>query len=142
MKSTIGVLLLVLCASEAAAQHPCDAPQQTTAQVRRADQLVAGWCYPAVDDLGNPIPFGVTRFQLMAGTTQIADMGLLQPRTGANSQGLYYYEAGPFTFAQDVTVHVVAVYDGVTSLPSNSVLVDVRGGPKAPSGARIVISNP
>jgi hypothetical protein len=141
-------ILLLVCglslgvAPSAFAQtHPCDLTAPTAYQVRRADVIRAGFCYPSQEDDGTPIPLGETRFRLMvAGTpTLYRDLGLLAPATGPNAAGLYYYESSTFTVPADVALAVTAEWNGVLA-SSPIISIDVRGGPKAPSGLRVVIS--
>lgn len=136
-------LLSIISVMSLSAQqiHPCDIPDTPTVQVRRSDVLKLGFCYPSVDDEGASIPLGLTQFILYNGPNQIWDMGLMQPVTGPNSNGLYYYEHdSTFSLAADNQFILVAIFGGISSLPSSPLFVDVRGGPKMPSGIRVIIS--
>jgi hypothetical protein len=125
------------------AQHPCDLAVPTEIQVRRADHLQATWCFEAVDDAGDSIPLGATRFALVSGTTELVDLGMTQPTGGPNAAGAYYYvSTATLSVTQDVSVRVSATYNGVTAVSVTPFFIDIRGGPKPPSGVRIIILQP
>lgn len=143
---TLGWLLLPTLAM---AQDPCAVPEQGSVQVRRNDQVRFAWCHELIDDVNDPIQPGTIRFRLMsvdannAPTGTLVDFGTPQPVSGPWAGNKYYYEGtNAVSFAQDNRIAVTAEYNGVFSLPSTPVVVDVRGGPKTPSGLRVVISQP
>lgn len=140
----LGLLLLVLaCAAPGFAQtHPCDIQASPSIQIRRNDPGRVTFCHELRDDVGDPIPVGQVRFYLLDAATKtlIENLGLLQPVTGPNAAGSYYYEQSqPRTYAADVSIVVIAEYNATQSLPSTPFEIDVRGGPKAPSGLRLVL---
>lgn len=134
-----GTLLLLSLAVPASAQvaEPCADPAPSTVQVRRTDVVRLGWCHAASDDEGLPLPVGQVHFYLLNATTGVVleDLGVLQPV--AASTGSWYFESSTRSFAADVTLAVVAEYAGVSSPPSTALLVDVRGGPRAPTLPRV-----
>lgn len=145
-----GWLRLLLCscalfglATRASAQtHECDQAELTTQQVRRNDSGPVAFCHDLVDDSGTAIPLGAVRYRLVNASTGavIADLGLLQPSGPPNTGGEYPFRSTQtYSFASDTTIAVTAEYNGVV-VPSQSLVIDVRGGPKVPSGLRIVIS--
>ena len=133
---------LALTASPALAQDPCTGTVATNYQVQRNVPVRVAFCHNSgTDDVGDPIPAGSIRFFLMAGAQTLADMGVLQPNMAPNAAGDAYFLSGTMTFAQDVSnVTVIAQYNGVNSLPSTSIVIDVRGGPRVPHRPRLVIS--
>src|ERR1051325_6410598 len=138
----LGFSALAIFSSAAIANaqtHPCDSTNPTIYPVHRADVLKIGFCEPAVDDAGDPVPLGAIRFLISNVTTgAVGDLGLLQPQGGPNGNGLYYYEAAIGSFAADANVRVIAQYNGVDAL-SPTVTIDVRGGPKPPTNLRVVV---
>ena len=130
---------LLVAAPLSAQTHPCDTTQPTTYQIRRDQAVRVGFCHSQQEDDGTPIALGQIRFRVMTTTnTLIADLGLLSPVTGANAAGLYYFESPSRFFTADVNLLVTAEFNAVV-VPSTPILVDVRGGPKAPSGVRVTL---
>lgn len=140
-RTLFACLLLLIGSSDLLAQsHPCDATQPTTFAVQRNQSVRVGFCHDQRDEDNIAIPLGQIRFRLVNASTQalIADLGLLSPLTGPNAAGLYYFESPQRFFTADVNLAVSAEYStlAATSLP---IFIDVRGGPKPPSGARVVL---
>lgn len=122
--------------------HPCDKAVPTTYQVQRNTVLRVGFCHSQQEDDGTPIPLGQLHGYLVTDAgTLLKDLGMVAPVTGPSVSGDYYFEpAVTFTVSADVRVTVQVEYNGVRALQATPILLDVRGGPKAPSGTRIVIS--
>lgn len=134
-------LFVCLPALVSAQTHPCDQTAPSTYQIRRNEAGRVGFCHAPQEEDGTPITLGQIRFVAINATTSqiVLDFGLMQPQTGANAAGLYYYESAPQFFAADLSLAVIAEFNGLPSLPSTPIVIDVRGGPKAPTGLRVVI---
>jgi hypothetical protein len=120
--------------------HPCDVTAPTTYQIRRDQSVRVAFCHTQQDDEGGPIALGQIRFRVVNASTQalIVDLGLLTPLTGPNAAGAYYFESSSRFFTADVNLLVSAEFNAVV-VPSTPILVDVRGGPKAPISPRVVL---
>lgn len=136
-----GAFALLFVPDLSAQTHPCDGTQPTSFAVQRSTVVRVAFCHSQKEDDGvTPIPIGQIRFRLVTtSNVLIADLGLLSPLTGPNANGDYYFESPTRTFTADTNLYVSAEYLG-SVVPSTPILVDVRGGPKAPSGVRVVIS--
>jgi hypothetical protein len=139
--ASISLVMLAGAISPASAQtHPCDVTTPTTYQVRRDQSVRVAFCHTQQEDDGTPIALGQIRFRVVNASTQalIVDLGLLTPLTGPNAAGAYYFESSSRFFTADVNLLVSAEFNAVV-VPSTPILVDVRGGPKAPISPRVVL---
>lgn len=141
MRAILAALFLLLSNPVYAQTHPCDGTVPNSYQIRRDQSAAVGFCHSQQDDEGGPIAIGAIRFRIINASTQavIADLGLLAPLTGPNAAGLYYFQSPARTFAADVNIAVSAEFNQIV-VPSTAIFLDVRGGPKAPVGTRVVIS--
>jgi len=140
IRAVLACLFLVAPSLALAQTHPCDSTTSSTYQVRRDQSVRVGFCHSQQEDDGTPIALGQIRFRLVNATTGalIADLGLLAPVTGANASGQYYFESPSRFFTVDTNVAVSAEYTSVV-VPSTPIFVDVRGGPRPPTGVRITL---
>lgn len=142
---TVGVivwLLLLILIPLSAQTHPCDGTQPTTYQIRRNDAGRFGWCHSQQDDDGGSIPFGSIRFRVIDAQTNavLVDLGTPQPMTNTAGAAGYYFESQQsVSFSSDRVINISAEYNGFTVLGSTPITIDTRGGPRAPSGLRIVL---
>ena len=137
-------VVLSLAVLAEAQTDPCAGSAPSTTAVRRNDIVRVAWCHSLTDDEGQSIPSGQVHFYLLDSTTKslILDLGMPQPLVAA-ANGLFYYEStSTYSFNSDALIVVIAEFNGIRSLPATPLLVDVRGGPRSPSGVRVVLSQP
>lgn len=135
------LFVLLLASVDLSAQtHPCDVTTANTYVVRRDTSVRVAFCHDQKEDDGvTPIALGQIRFRIINASTQaiIADLGLLSPITGPNAAGKYYFESPNRFFTADTNVAITAEYNSVV-ISSTPIFVDVRGGPRAVTGVRVV----
>lgn len=133
----IAVVLLLGFCSSSYAQHPCDTgepPAPTTART----PVKFGWCHDQLDVDGFPV--GSLSFTIYIDGVPFLTLSGLQPLTGPNAEGLYYYELATAVDVprgtHQMTVSAINL-DG-ESQPSTVLAATITGkGPKNPKGLRI-----
>lgn len=121
--------------------HPCDITNPTTFTARRGQPIRLAWCHDQKDDDDQLIPLGQLHFYALNADNNnvIRDLGLMAPVGSPSASGDYYFETPQFSLQNDVRLNVAVEYNGMQAISATPIFLDIKGGPKAPKGTRIVL---